>query len=266
MPAPKAIVRARFRPNSKKQGKSSESPASRRTAVPTAKVRVNKFLADAGVASRRAADDLIRAGKVMVDGRRPALGDLVDPVRQRVTLNGRPVRAGRAEDHITLVLNKPLHVITSMHDEHGRKTVADYLPAQRRLFPVGRLDAETTGVLLCTTDGELSRFLTHPSSGVLKEYEVSARGTMDRETIAALQARDIRQQRDGSVKFSIFLSEGKNRQVRRMCAKRGLKILALRRTAFGPVHLQNLGPGVLRPLSDRERRELEQLRANADRT
>lgn len=229
------------------------------------KVRVNKFLADAGVASRRAADDLIRAGKVMVDGTRPALGQLVDPQRQKVTLNGRLIRADRTQEHVTLVLNKPLRVITTLHDEHGRATVADYLPGQRRLFPVGRLDAETTGVLLCTTDGDLARFLTHPSSGVVKEYEVWARGTLDPQAAAALQATAVRRQPDGSVKFSLSLAEGKNRQVRRMCAQRGLKILALTRTRFGPVQLQKLQPGAVRALSERERRELERLRANAAR-
>jgi 23S rRNA pseudouridine2605 synthase len=230
------------------------------------KVRVNKFLADAGVASRRAADTLIRAGKVMVDGRRPALGELVDPQKQRVTLNGRLIRTALREDQITLVLNKPLHVITSLSDEHGRATVADYLPANRRLFPVGRLDAETTGVLLCTTDGDLARLLTHPSSGVIKEYQVWARGTLDAQAASELQARLVKQQPDGSVKFSIHLTEGKNRQVRRMCAQYGLKILALARTRFGPVQLDKLKAGAVRPLTDRERRELEELRAKASRT
>jgi 23S rRNA pseudouridine2605 synthase len=120
-------------------------------------------------------------------------------------------------------------------------------------------------VLLCTTDGDLARFLTHPSSGVVKEYEVWARGSLDPQAAVALQAMAVRRQPDGSIKFSLSLAEGKNRQVRRMCAQRGLKILALTRTRFGPVQLQKLQPGAVRALSERERRELERLRANAAR-
>lgn len=227
------------------------------------KVRLNKFLAGAGVASRRAVDELIRAGKVAVDGRRAQLGDQVDAATQRITLNGRRIRPAEAADQITLVLNKPLNVITTLHDEHARRSVADYLPADRRLFPVGRLDAETTGVLLCTTDGDLARFLMHPSSGVEKEYEIVARGSMSEQSARLLKARDLRRLAEGGLKFSMLLTEGQNRQVRRLCAQHGLKVVSLTRTRFGPVRLGRLLPGVTRALRDDERRELEQLRAKA---
>ncbi|MDQ6780227.1 MAG: rRNA pseudouridine synthase [Candidatus Eremiobacteraeota bacterium] len=227
------------------------------------KVRLNKFLAGAGIASRRAVDELIRAGKVAIDGRRAHLGDRVDPDAQRITLNGRRVRPAAAADQITLVLNKPLNVITTLHDEHARRSVADYLPVNQRLFPVGRLDAETTGVLLCTTDGELARFLMHPSSGVEKEYEIVARGSMSEQSARLLRAHDVKRLSEGSLKFSMLLTEGQNRQVRRMCAQQGLKVVHLTRTRFGPVRLGRLLPGATRALHDDERRELEQLRANA---
>src|SRR5579864_8642250 len=150
----------------------------------SSKVRINRFLAESGVASRRAADSLIKAGKVAVDGRRATLGDLVDPAHNVVTVNGR--RVGRdSRGHLTLALNKPAHVITSMRDEHGRKIVADLLPPGRRLFPIGRLDSDTTGLLLCTTDGALARFLTHPSNEIPRRYQVVVRGGMTPDTIAA---------------------------------------------------------------------------------
>lgn len=229
------------------------------------KVRLNKFLADCGVASRRGADVLIAAGKVAVNRRRAQVGDSIEPQTQVVTLNGTRVFARGEADQLTIVMNKPFDVITTMHDEHHRKTVADLLPAHRRLFPVGRLDAQTSGVLLCTTDGALAKFLTHPSSAIPRYYEVVARGAIDPETIAALAARDLHKQSDGSFRFTIVLTEGKNRQVRRMCANRGLRVLSLTRTQFGPIHLGKLKPGSTRPLTEQEMRELQRLRANRSR-
>ncbi|MDQ6767925.1 MAG: rRNA pseudouridine synthase [Candidatus Eremiobacteraeota bacterium] len=225
------------------------------------KVRLNKFLAECGLASRRSADSMIEAGKVTIDGRRAALGASVDPDRNAVAVNGRRVRHDAFADQLTLVLNKPAGIITTMSDEHGRKTVAQFLPAHRRLFPVGRLDADTTGLLLCTTDGALARLLMHPSSNVPKRYDVIARGSMNPATIAALGARDYARQPDGSHRFTIVLSEGKNRQVRRMCARQGLRVLSLTRTQFGPVRLGRLKAGCTRALSESELRELGQLRA-----
>ncbi len=204
---------------------------------------------------------MIAAGKVAIDGRRASLGDTVDPERSVVTVSGRRIRQQSDSDQLTLVLNKPPGVITTLRDEHGRPTVASFLPAHRRLFPVGRLDADTTGVLLCTTDGELARVLTHPSSGVPKRYEVVARGSIDAQTIAALDAHEHAKLPDGSHRFTIVLREGKNRQVRRMCARAGLRVLSLTRTQFGPIRLGKLKTGCTRELSDAEMRELSRLRA-----
>jgi 23S rRNA pseudouridine2605 synthase len=225
------------------------------------KIRLNKFLAECGVASRRASDELIAKGKVAVDGRRALVGESVDPRVDKITLNGRRIRNDAFADQLTLVLNKPAGVITTMSDERGRATVADLLPAHRRLFPVGRLDADTTGVLLCTTDGPLARLLTHPSSSVCKRYEVVARGTMGERAIASLRALDHTQQPDGSHRFTIVLTEGRNRQVRRMCARQGLRVLSLTRTQFGPVRLGRLAVGSTRALTETEIRELGRLRA-----
>ncbi len=225
------------------------------------KMRLNKFLADSGVASRRAADELIARGAVVVDGQRAALGDSIDPTKVSVTVGGRRIHNDAFRDQLTLILNKPPGVITTMHDDRGRKTVADFLPNERRLFPVGRLDAQTTGLLLCTTDGALARWLMHPSSEVPKRYDVVARGTMNAAVAASLGASDVRRTPDGAHRFSITLTEGKNRQVRRACARHGLRVVSLERTQFGPLRLGKLKIGCTRTLTPSEARELERLRA-----
>ena len=195
-----------------------------------------------------------------VNGRRPAIGQLIDPGTDAVTVNGKRVRTEPFSEQLTLVLHKPAGIITTMHDEHGRPSVAKLLPTTRRLFPIGRLDAETTGVLLCTTDGGLARVLSHPSSSIVKRYVVTARGTMPSSTISALGARDHERLPDGAHRFTIELTEGRNRQIRRMCAQAGLRVLSLVRTAYGPVRLGRLKIGCTRELEPHEARELIRLR------
>lgn len=148
-----------------------------------------------------------------------------------------------------------------MHDERGRACIASLLPKSPRYFPVGRLDADSTGVLLCTTDGELARILTHPSFGVEKVYRVRASGALTAQSIAALGARDVRRNADGSHSFSMTLHEGRNRQVRRMCAGRGLRVIDLERIRFGPVTLGGLKAGKTREPTRNEHTELERLRS-----
>jgi len=148
-----------------------------------------------------------------------------------------------------------------MHDERGRASVAQLLPKSPRYFPVGRLDADSTGVLLCTTDGELARVLTHPSFGVEKIYRVRASGALTAPTTKALGALDIRKNADGSHSFSMTLREGRNRQVRRMCAGRGLRVIDLERIRFGPVVLAGLKAGKTREPTRDEHMELERLKS-----
>lgn len=224
-------------------------------------VRLNRFLARCGVASRRGADAMIAAGHVRVGGRTATLGETIDEERDVVTVRGRRIAAVTDRTEFTLALNKPLGVVTTMHDERGRASVAGLLPSRPRLFPVGRLDAQTSGLLLCTNDGELARLLTHPSSGVPKRYEVVARGTFTQATAAALGATGHATAPDGSHRFAITLTEGKNRQVRRMCARAGLRVLSLTRTHFGPIALGKLKIGCTRALTQAEMRELGRLRA-----
>jgi len=213
------------------------------------------------VASRRAVDQLIAKGAVAVDGRRAHVGQSIEARASIVTVDGKRVHRDARAGQLTLVLNKPAGVITTMSDERGRSSIAHLLPAGRRLFPVGRLDADTTGVLLCTTDGALARLLTHPSSGVPKRYEVVARGLWSAQIAHDLKALDHAPLPDGSHRFSVVLTEGRNRQVRRMCAQAGLRILSLTRTRFGPVRLGQLKIGCTRALEPAEARELRRLLA-----
>src|SRR5450755_85685 len=143
-------------------------------------IRINKYLADAGIASRRKADELIASGSVRVNGKPASAGMRVDPERDDIRVANKST-ALPATPHRTIVLNKPVGVVTTMSDDRGRPSVADLMPKGRRMFPVGRLDADTTGVLLCTSDGALAQTLAHPSHGVGKHY----RATVSSEPSAA---------------------------------------------------------------------------------
>ena len=221
-------------------------------------VRINKFLASAGVASRRKADELIAAGAVRVNGTKAQPGTLVDPDRDDVRVANRRVTTPAAQ-HVTIVLHKPAGVVTTMSDERGRTTVADLMPKGRRLFPVGRLDAESTGVLLCTSDGALAQLLAHPSHGVEKRYRTTVSTEPSESSLRRLSAGPARRNPNGTFVFDIVLHEGKNRQVRRMCANEGLRVVALSRVCFGPISLGGLKAGKFRALSTAERAALADL-------
>jgi 23S rRNA pseudouridine2605 synthase len=230
-------------------------------------VRLGKFLAHAGVASRRGAERLVADGRVSVGGRQvtdPALD--VDEA-SGVAVDGRPVEPEPVEVH---ALNKPAGVVSTARDTHGRATVVDLVRSRRRLYPVGRLDADSTGLILLTNDGELAELLTHPRHGVSKVYRVRiAPGRLSPRALEALRrgvelddgrtapAR-VRQLRTGLVE--IVLREGRKRQVRRMCEAVGHRVLELQRVALGPLGLGGLGPGESRRLS---RTEVERLRRAA---
>ena len=225
------------------------------------------------MASRRAADELIASGAVLVNGQRPpASGLVIDPEHDRVTVDGRPVKP--ATTHRYVMLNKPLGVITTARDEASRKTVLDVIGDAgshgHRLFPVGRLDGDSTGLLLLTDDGDLAYRLTHPRYKVAKEYEVVVAGLLSSQDVRALRegvkledgvtapaevevVRTTRGSRDtGRAEVRVVIREGRHRQVRRMLQAQGHKVLALQRTAFGPVRLGRLKPGGWRVLSQGE--------------
>jgi 23S rRNA pseudouridine2605 synthase len=251
----------------------AEDPASGPSHAPQERERLNRFLARAGVASRRAADSLIASGSVRVNGERPpATGLMIDPENDVVTVDGRRVRPPAT--HRYLMLNKPLGAITTVRDEASRKTVLDVVGKEgaqgHRLFPVGRLDGDSTGLLLLTDDGDLSYRLTHPRYKVAKEYHVTIAGVPKTAEIETLRRGvklddgmtapaevdvvrvDTGGRDSGRAELRFVIHEGRHRQVRRMVQAVGHKVISLRRTAFGPLRLDRLRAGEWRVLSARE--------------
>ena len=230
--------------------------------------RLNAYLARSGVTSRRGADKLIASGSVLVNGHVPPPdGVLVDPARDVVTVDGRAVKP--ATQHRYLMLNKPLGVITTAKDEAGRTSVLDVLgegASGHRVFPVGRLDADSTGLLLITDDGEVAYRLTHPRYKVDKEYIAIVGGSPSRADLARLRSGvqlddgvtapaevDVLRVLPGpAAEVRVVIGEGRHRQVRRMLMAVGHRVLALNRTGFGPPRLGRLKPGNWRVLRDGE--------------
>jgi 23S rRNA pseudouridine2605 synthase len=238
-------------------------------------VRLHRYLARAGVASRRAAEDLIAAGRVRVNGDVVTKPGTLAGERDRVEVDGVPVQPHPQAAY--LLLHKPVKVVTTMRDPQGRRTVAELLPkGSPRVVPVGRLDYDTSGVLLLTNDGELAHLLTHPSFGVEKTYRATVRGRLTPEAAGRLAAgvrleefkaagarvRLVSASRDRSV-LDVTIHEGKNRQVRRMLEAVNHPVLSLTRLRFGPLTLGSLPPGRVRPLTPRE---LGALRRIAERS
>ena len=231
-------------------------------------MRLDKFLAHAGVASRRAAKLLVAEGRASVGGQ-TVLDPALDVDEQSaVALDGEALRAEPREVHL---LNKPTGVVSTAKDTHGRLTVIDLVPSARRLYPVGRLDADTTGLILLTNDGELANRLTHPRYGVSKTYraEVAPRHVSDqvlrslREGVELEDGRTaparVRRLRAGLVEVTI--AEGRTHQVKRMMEALGHRVRRLERTAFGPLRLGGLPPGAHRRLRPGE---VERLRAGVE--
>lgn len=226
--------------------------------------RLQKVLARVGVGSRRRCEELIEAGSVRVNGQVAALGRRVDPQTDLIEVDG--VAIGVHPDAVYYLLNKPVGVITTSEDPHGRPTVLDALPAEPRVHPVGRLDADTEGLLLLTNDGELTHRLTHPSFGVDKEYLVEVQGTPSRGALRALRRgvelddgvtapATVSLLHDNLVR--IVIHEGRNRQVRRMCEAVGHPVRRLVRVRIGPLRDTHLRPGEWRELTRDELRSLE---------
>jgi pseudouridine synthase len=234
-------------------------------------MRLQKILARAGLASRRRAEELIRAGRVAVNGVVASLGATADPERDQISVDGRAVVA---EPRAYWILHKPRGVITTTRDPQGRATVLDLLPPEarrERLFPVGRLDLESEGLLLLTNDGEVAQAMLHPSLGCEKEYRVTVRGRLSAATGRLLAAgieledgpmapcRLERVQYDPRTDASTFhltLREGRKRQIRRALAARGHPVLRLIRVRMGPLRLGRLQPRQARRLNAEERRAL----------
>jgi 23S rRNA pseudouridine2605 synthase len=227
-------------------------------------VRLNAFLARAGVASRRRADELIKAGRVQVNGAPGALNTFVGEA-DVVEVDGRPV----TKQSLTYVLlHKPAGVVTTARDPHGRTTVVDLIPAAWRIVPVGRLDVETTGALLLTNDGPLAHRLAHPRYGVEKVYVVDVEGRPAAATLRRLAqgvelddgvTAPARVRRQQPARIELVVHEGRNRQVRRMCEAVGHPVRRLHRSSYAGLELGDLEPGQFRELSRNEVRALRRL-------
>jgi 23S rRNA pseudouridine2605 synthase len=250
--------------------------------------RLQKVLADAGVASRRDVEFAVRAGRIRVNGRRVLeLPCLVNPARDLIELDGEVLDLGaggarRDRARLYLMLNKPKGVISTARDPGGRANVVDLVrsavPPGDRVYPVGRLDADSTGLVLLTNDGELAHRLAHPSSGIPKEYRVAVQGTLNDAALAQLakglfladtgspeggakraRIRDVRvlkrlkDRRRGDLSLvSVTLTEGQNREIRRLFARVGIKVRSLERVALGALRLGRLPPGRYRTLGNEE--------------
>jgi 23S rRNA pseudouridine2605 synthase len=221
--------------------------------------RVQRTLARAGFGSRRGVEDLIRAGRVQINDQVAVLGDKADPVRDRVSVDGVPVATHPGLRFFAL--NKPSGVTTTLRDVHAERSLASYLPAGPRVFPVGRLDRESEGLLLLTNDGDLAHRLQHPRYGVEKEYLVEVEGSLSRRAVSSLAAgvpledgmaapiRIGKVERAGDrSSVRLVMAEGRKRVVRRMMEAVGFPVKRLVRVRVGPVRLGDMGPGRVRPL------------------
>lgn len=232
--------------------------------------RLQKFMAEAGVASRRACEELIRQGRVTVNGETASLGRSVEPEQDRVELDGKPVQ--KEQRRTVILLYKPRGVVSTSSDPEGRRTVQDYFrEIPERLYNVGRLDLNSEGLLLMTNDGALANRLTHPRYGVEKTYYAVCDGRLNASEAAKLtngieledgmtapaRVDAVRTTQRGDTSFLITIHEGRNRQIRRMLEAVGHRTLRLKRERFGPLSLGTLAPGEWRKLSDEEIKKLE---------
>lgn len=232
--------------------------------------RLQKILAQAGIASRRQAEEIILAGRVAVNGKVVTeLGTKADPAKDTITLDGRPVQVEERKVHI--LLNKPVGYVTTMKDPQGRPIVSDLLKGiNARVYPVGRLDYNTEGLLLLTNDGEWANLLMHPRHEVEKEYMVRVRGnvapTQVRRLAEGIELDDgktapavvkIVKESDNNTWVSIAIHEGRYRQVRRMCEAVSLSVVRLKRVRYGSLQLGDLKPGEYRLLTPEEAERLK---------
>ncbi|MGM9683454.1 MAG: pseudouridine synthase [Eubacteriales bacterium] len=234
------------------------------------KIRIQKYFTDCALMSRRAAEKEILAGKVKVNGKVATIGMTIDPEGDVVEYKGKIVEAPRGAGTVCVMLNKPRGYITTMSDDRGRHTVAELVDdVGVRVYPIGRLDMDSDGLLLLTNNGELANKLTHPRHGIQKTYRVKVRGVLSAQKLAALNAPmlidgyqtlparvSVLETSGNNTVLSVVLSEGRNRQIRKMCESQELTVLRLTRTAIGNLTLSSLPRGKWRPLTPHEIRYL----------
>ncbi len=234
------------------------------------KIRIQKIIADAGVCSRRKAEALIEERRVKVNGHPAIIGQKLDPRKDLITIDGERLYIARKREHSYIVMNKPRGYLTSMSDDRGRRCVTDLLPeTAERVYPIGRLDLNTEGLLLFTSDGQFANDMMHPSRAVSKTYRVTVRPMItdeqavklsegvfiDGRKTAPAEVRVLHNEQGRAV-MELVIREGRNRQVRKMCEAVGLEVARLKRTAFGPIRLGMLKPGTCRELSAEELRAI----------
>lgn len=228
------------------------------------RIRLQKYLSMCAVASRRKAEELIAQGKVKVNGKVAQIGDKISPKHDTVTVSGRKIVGSRK--HYYIMLHKPRGYITTMDDEMGRKCVAELVrDVGARVYPVGRLDKDSEGLLLMTNDGEFANHMTHPSKHIPKTYRVTVRPEVTEDMLTAFATgmeidgritapadAHIIEKQDNRVVMEIVLYEGRNRQIRKMCESLGLEVARLKRTSMGSLKLGMLPPGKWRELKEDE--------------
>jgi len=232
-------------------------------------IKLQKYVADCGLMSRRAAEKEIEAGNFAVNGVTASIGMRIDPNNDAVTYKGKSVvpQGGRK---VYIILNKPKGVVTTMSDEKGRKSVADIIDVGTRVYPVGRLDLNSEGLLLMTNDGELTNKIAHPSGEIKKIYSVTLKGKVENEELDRLRAvRELDGEKISTVGVELIsrnevssvvrftLSEGKNREIRRICETVGVTVTKLKRISLGPIRLGDLKTGEYRELTSSELRALK---------
>ena len=241
------------------------------------KIRLQKYMSENGIASRRKSEELIAAGKVKINGRIAEIGDKVDPVRDKITVSGKKVV--RNKNKMYIMLHKPRGFVTTMSDELGRKCVSELVEdAGVRLFPVGRLDRNSEGLLLMTNDGEFANMLTHPSRHVSKMYRVTVREKVTEDQLVKMSTGIVLDGRktlpcdihiidkfDDRTVLNFTIVEGRNRQIRRMCEAVGLTVIRLKRTEIAGVKLGMLPQGKWRELNEKEMKHLTNISLNSER-
>ncbi len=234
------------------------------------KIRIQKVIADSGYCSRRKAEELILNRHVKVNGHLALTGQKIDPVKDVLTIDGERIYYQTKKEHVYLMMNKPRGYITSMSDDRGRRCVTELLPnLDVRVYPVGRLDLNTEGLLLFTSDGKFANDMMHPSRSVSKTYRVTVRpditdeqavklseGVMIDGRVTAPAEVRVLSKEPNRVVMELVIREGRNRQVRKMCEAVGLEVARLKRTAFGPLKLGMLKPGTCRELKPEELRAI----------
>ncbi len=233
-------------------------------------VRLQKFMAEQGIASRRKSEDLIRAGKVKVNGHIAVIGQKINPKKDLVTVGKQKIVPPKTRNIVYIMLNKPRGYVTTVSDEYDRKTVMDLISdIKERIYPVGRLDKDSEGLLIMTNDGSFTNCLTHPSHGLAKVYRVTVRPAVDDEILYNLRNGifidgrktapadvTVLTEEENRVVLEFVLHEGRNREIRKMCESQGLEVARLKRTAVGSLKLGVLPQGKYRELTEQEVKKL----------